>query len=184
MELDRGDQIIFMKVGIHAGETLESILERKRREIQEEGFSMWGYGGNVCHPSTRVQPFVQSAGGRVLLVMQEIRSNHFAVPDRASEYTANGVDYLPIPPGINVLGSKFALCIGSLDPVDLELNLAATEVPIGLSQGKRGDEYLRGHVDKACLSIVDNPAATAGDPGVHISVVAPLVAPYAVILRD
>src|SRR5690606_34524676 len=117
MDLDEGDNIIFMKVGIHAGEQLVDILERKRKEIADEGYAMWGYGGNSCHPS-RVQPFAEAAEGHVKLVMQEITSNHFADQVRASKFSANGgLSWEDVPAGINVLGSKFALCLRSIDDV-------------------------------------------------------------------
>ena len=44
-----GSGIIYMKVGVHARETLEEIIARKTQEIRDEGFAMWGYGGG-CHP--------------------------------------------------------------------------------------------------------------------------------------
>lgn len=184
MDVYEGDNIIFMKVGIHAGETLEDILERKRKEIEDEGFAMWGYGGNSCHPS-RVQPFAESAGGRVKLVMQEINSKHFAEQIRASKYSADGgLSWETVPSGIKVLGSKFALCLRSIDDVDYVLDLAATRVPVGLSEGRAGNDYLKGHVDKACLAIVSDPSPLAPGAPVQISLSAPLVAPYAVLLRD
>lgn len=184
MDVEEGDNIIFMKVGIHAGEKLEDILERKRKEIEDEGFAMWGYGGNSCHPS-RVQSFAEAAGGRIKLVMQEISSNHFADQVRASVFSADGgVSWQTVPPGINVLGSKFALCLRSIDDVEFSLDLSATRVPLGPSEGRAGNDYLRGHVDKACLAVVDEPSPRSPSAPVQISLSAPLVAPFAVLLRD
>jgi len=40
-----GAGLLFMKVGVHAQETLEDIIRRKSEEIEKEGFAMWGYGG-------------------------------------------------------------------------------------------------------------------------------------------
>ena len=59
-----GSAILFMKVGTHANEGLDDIINRKSREIEETGFAMWGYGGNTCHPSSMVQPFAQTFAGR------------------------------------------------------------------------------------------------------------------------
>lgn len=176
-----GDDVLYMKVGIHAGETLVDILERKRREIAEVGFAMWGYGGNSCYPP-RVREFATEAAGPIKLVMQEIESNHFAKPERARLYSSDGKTWLNVPEGINVLGSKYALCISSLDDVDSILDLSATRVAVGLSRGKVGSEYIRGRVDKACLNVVA-PSAGQGS-GIKISLVAPLTSPYAVFLRD
>ena len=87
-----------------------------------------------------------------------------------------------MPEGINVLGSKFALCISSLEDVDAVLDLSETRVAVGLSQGKVGREYIRGRVDKACLSVV-GPAIDT-EQAIKISLAAPLTSPYAVFLRD
>ena len=53
------DGLLFMKVGLHAGEKFDEILERKRREYQKAGMIFWGYGGNTCHPTLAVQPFAR-----------------------------------------------------------------------------------------------------------------------------
>lgn len=178
-----GDPIIFMKVGVHAGEELADIITRKQAEIADAGFAMWGYGGNTCHPRTMVRPFAAnhtSSTGPIRLVMQEVKSNHFADQVRAGEYSIDGETWAAVPPTINVLGSRFALCVNSLEQVEAELALGGTEVAVGRNKGRSGSSYLRGQVDKACLEIV-----AGGDdrPPVPIDLVAELVEPYAVILR-
>ncbi len=181
MEIGPGDRVLFMKVGIHAGESLEDILERKRREIDDVGFAMWGYGGSSCHPA-RVRDYVQRPGGPVNLVMQEITSNHNAAQVRAREYSVDGETWEEVPADINVLGSKYALFISSLDDVETVLDLSATRVGVGNQQGRVGKEYIRGHVDKACLDVVD--ATTEDAAGIKISLAAPLISPYAAFLRS
>ena len=39
-----GDGILFMKVGVHARESLEDIIERKDKEIRDAGYALRGYG--------------------------------------------------------------------------------------------------------------------------------------------
>ena len=51
-----GAGILYMKVGTHARETLDDIIRRKTREIEEAGVAFWGYGGNTCHPENMVNP--------------------------------------------------------------------------------------------------------------------------------
>jgi hypothetical protein len=70
MELHERDPLLYMKVGTHAQEELSEIIARKRREIDEAGFAMWGYGGNTCHPTSIVQPFARSASAPIILCMQ------------------------------------------------------------------------------------------------------------------
>lgn len=55
-----GAGVLYMKVGTHAKEGLAEIIERKRREIDEAGFAMWGYGGSTCYPTSMVQPFARA----------------------------------------------------------------------------------------------------------------------------
>lgn len=181
--IEEGHGLLYMKVGTHAGEELSSIIERKRREIDEAGFSMWGYGGNTCHPRTMVQPFVERFvnSGPMMLVMQPMTSNHFAEQVRADEYSSDGVGWQPVPEAIDVLGSRYALCIRTLEEVNEELVLGNTRVAVGNSQGKNGQDYVRGRVDKACLEYSE--VEGAGGEAVDIRLVGELVAPYAVFLR-
>jgi hypothetical protein len=181
---DEGDAILFMKVGQHANEELAHIIDRKRREIEEAGFAMWGYGGNTCHPTTMVQPFVKdhiSLSQPILLCMQPMTSKHFAEQVRATEYSVDGLSWQRMPESINVLGSRYALCIKDLRETDASLFLDDTQVALGRSKGKAGSEYIRGHVDKACLEIVGASRSSSPTP---IGLVAELVDPYAVLLRN
>jgi hypothetical protein len=177
-----------MKVGQHAQESLGDIIDRKRREIADAGYALWGYGGNTCHPLTRVQPFARQyveRGEVIYLCMEPMRSSHFAPPARAGESSADGLHWTPIPQAINVLGSRYALAIGNLDEEAFELPLASTRAAIGNSLGRRGDEYIGGRVDKACLELTEEPIAPDELQGsaVEIGLVARLVEPYAVLLR-
>lgn len=184
---DAGAGIIFMKVGTHANESLESILARKRRELEEAGVSFWGYGGGTCHPTTKVQPFVakmRGEGKQVYLCMQEMTSKHFAAPVRAEEYSEDGVHWKAIPPAINVRGSRYALVLSTLDKTDFNLDLTCTRVGVGLQAGRPGAEYIRGRVDKACLEMTADPVVPAfGEADLKISLAARLEEPYAVLLR-
>lgn len=186
-----GSGVLYMKVGTHADEALEDIVERKRREIDKAGYALWGYGGNTCHPTTMVQPFARDyemRGQTIHLVMQPMQSNHFAVTARAEEMSADGVSWDPIPKPIDVVGSRFALAIKGLHETQLELPLGHTRVAAGLKRGRRGDMYIRGRVDKAVLEIVDEddlelPEAAEATVK-QIGLVAELVAPYAVFVRN
>lgn len=176
-----GTSIIYMKVGEHAREDLRSILARKGHEIEEAGFSMWGYGGNTCHPRTMVQPFARAASSPIVLCMEPMKSHHLADRIRAEDYSVDGITWNPIPPSINVLGSRYALCIDTLEEVDVKLDLSETRVALGNSRGRSGGNYIRGRVDKACLNLVEERADEPRE--IHIGVMARLVEPFAVLLR-
>lgn len=184
-KLERGDPFIFMKVGVHAKEDLISIIKRKRAEIANAGVTFWGYGGNTCHPLTAVQPFakgVDANGGVVRLLMEEINSKHFAEPVRAESFSEDGINWKPVPQPINVLGSRYALVLGNLDDIDISVSLGDTRVGVGRLEGKTGSDYIRGHVDKACLVYTPDNRLTP-NTAVKLRLSARLVAPYAVLLK-
>jgi len=188
--LKPGAGVLFMKVGTHANEGLKEIIGRKQQEIADEGFALWGYGGNTCHPTTMVQPFAAEhadAGDPTLLCMEPMESSHFAERIRANEYSADGVTWKEVPEGINAVGSRFALCIHDLQLSEFDLPLSATEVAVGRSAGRLGNQYIKGRVDKACLNIRGD-AELLNDPKqerlIKIGLTAKLVAPYAVFLRS
>lgn len=187
--LKPGAGILFMKVGTHAQEELDAIIERKQKEISEAGFALWGYGGNTCHPVNMVQPFADeyaSAGQAIVLCMEPMELRHFAEPIRAEEYSSDGLSWERIPETINAVGSRYALFIEDLKKEEFELPLSATKVAIGPSAGRAGHRYIQGRVDKACLTVSD-PAERVNDPDlektIHIGLTASLCKPYAAFLR-
>lgn len=179
------EAFIFMKVGNHAGENFEQILERKNNEFKRTGRIFWGYGGRSCHPLTQVQPFARlqvKRSGNLYLLMQMIDSH--AVPDiiPATEYSEDGVTWNQIPDGISVTGSRYALLLNEIKPGDLDITIGRYEVGIGPSRGKVASEYIKGHIDKACLTIREAARNRMGERK-HFKYSARLVEPYAVMLR-
>jgi hypothetical protein len=108
-------------------------------------------------------------------------SRHFAEQVRAEEFSVDGRAWNPIPTEINVLGSRYALCIKDLHEVDESISLAQTRVAVGNSKGRRGSDYIKGHVDKACLEVVREASEP---PDFKIGLIAELTDPYAVFLRN
>jgi hypothetical protein len=183
-----GARILYMKVGTHADEPLESIFERKRKEIVDAGFSLWGYGGNTCHPLTMVQPFARSyeeTGGTIFLCMHPMDSKHFAVSAPAEEFSIDGINWQVVPKGINVTGSRYALAIRNLRIEKFRLPLAQTRVAVGISAGVVGAKYINGRVDKACLEVTgESDAKSSNEACEEIELVAELMKPYAVFVRN
>jgi hypothetical protein len=185
--LQPGSPLLFMKVGTHAKESLQDILSRKRKEIEEGGFAMWGYGGSTCHPLTVVRPFAQmfqSHSEPIKLVMEEIDSHHFAEQIAADQYSIDGHEWVDIDKRIHrVLGSRYALFIDNLRLDQIDLPLEQSRVALGACEGRRGDEYVQGRVDKACL--IYSPVKTQGVSIVKkIGLLADIVKPYAALLRN
>ena len=179
------EKFVFMKVGMHAGEPWESILERKREEFRVAGKTFWGYGGATCHPLRQVQPFVKSvlqdSGGQVSLLMEMMDSK--ADPDivPATEYSDDGLIWRPIPKGVTVTGSSFAIILGEIQETDLDIPLDEYSVGYGKSRGVLASQYIQRRIDKACLEL----ASARGNASrrVHVTYTAPILEPYAVLLR-
>lgn len=187
VEIDRiSESFVFMKVGQHAGEELDSILERKREEIKKTGMSFWGYGGPTCHPTKQVQPFAKyivEKKGSIYLCMEKIKS--FADPDivPATMYSVDGINYTPIPEGITVTGSRYAIVLDEIIPEEFEIPIEAYEVACGKSMGKPASTYIQGHVDKACLEVNFNRMADITNKRKKISFIARMKEPYAVFVK-
>ncbi len=183
-----GAPVLFMKVGTHANEELADIIARKRQEIEDEGYALWGYGGSTCYPSSMVQPFAKKFAARgmpIHLVMQEMNSKHYAEEVRAARSSVDGITWATIPDRIRCLGSRYALVIKSLREHEDELDLAATRVAIGPKEGRLGSRYIKGQADKACLEVVTpEQVNTEVEFKKKISLVAELAEPYAVFLSE
>ena len=183
---DKSEAFVFMKVGMHAGEEFDAIIDRKMKEIQKTGMSFWGYGGPTCHPTRQVQPFAKSVGekkGSIYLCMERI--NSFANPSivPATMYSVDGINYTPIPKGINVTGSRYAIVLDEIIPEEFEIPIDAYEVACGASAGKSASSYIQGHVDKACLEINANRLMESSEKRKTIAFVAKMKEPYAVFVK-
>ena len=179
---------IFMRVGSHAGESFEDILDRKQRELTEAGRIFWGYGGTTLHPIKHVQPFAKlwvQREGLINILMEPIDSR--ADPDvlPANEYSVDGITWDPIPEGILVTGSRYAIVLDEIRPGGLDLNLGEFEVGIGPSRGRNAAHYVRGRVDKGCFVATqpESEGASVEERPVAIGFQARLIDPYAVMLR-
>lgn len=187
---------IFMKVGDHAGESWEEILERKQREREQAGCIFWGYGGSTCHPIRQVQPFVRlhvgKAGG-IQLLMEPVHSRAKPEIVPATQYSKDGVHWEPLPAGISVIGSRYAFVLDEITPGALDIPLEEFEVGIGMSRGRSADQYIGSRVDKGCfvrresgIVVPSDSAERSSSEGTQKRVAkftAELVDPYAVLLR-
>jgi hypothetical protein len=176
-----------MKVGLHAGETLDQILERKKREYDQAGMIFWGYGGSSCHPSRTVQPFAKlkvQEGHGIYIVMQEIESHHPPSNIIANQYSEDGISWKPVPKGIVVRGSRYAVVLDEIKIGNLDIDLSEYNVGAGPSTGRTASEYLRGHIDKACIHKSPKPTGNSENQIKHIAFYAKIKSPFAVFTRN
>lgn len=181
--------IIFMKVGLHAQESIEDIIKRKQQEFEAAGSIFWGYGGSTCHPLTMVQPFakeMQKKGGEILIIMQKMDSKHDAPPEVAKQYSDDGVNWQPIPKGIEVRGSRFALVLDELKLEEFDVDIGDLQVGVGPNRGRRADKYLIGQTDKGCFVYSPREVPIAPEERIikHIGLVAKVKSPFAVFVRN
>jgi hypothetical protein len=177
------ENIIIMKAGTHAGESLDRILVRKTREDNEAGFCLWGYGGSSCHPIRQVQIHAQRATSRVKCLFVRTLSNPCLSTSYSSEYSPDGVQWTPLPANHAVTSSRWAIAISNIERSGRVIDLARYVVAVGPSEGKSLAKYLRGRSDKACARRVNDDRARAESNLVTVGFFADLVTPYGVVLR-
>ncbi len=178
------DHIVFMKFGYHALENEDDIIKRKIKEFQKEKMLFWGYGGSICHPLNQVQPFLKwshSIDKRVFLLMSFTPSKPQMDVTLAREYSVDGEVWNPIPKGIKVTGSKYALVCNELKEVDFDINLSNYKVAIGASKGKLASNYVKFRVDKGCF--VKHLNEDKDNSNLNIRLMAEIISPYSVMVK-
>ncbi len=175
--------IVFMKVGVHGREPLQAIFERKAKEETAAGVIFWGYGGTLCHPTRQIRPFAErckASGLSISVVMVATPSKFNTDPTVANAFSEDGANPRPIPRGVEIKSSRYALIMGDLRPNEMELDLSSYVVAVGPSEGRRLSEYIRGHVDKGCaIQATPVPPRTP----IRVAFTAVLVPPFAVFLH-
>ena len=173
-----------MKYGVHASESIESIIKRKMEEIEKCQKMFWGYGGVLCHPLNQVQPFLKEnllREEKTYLLLSQTPSELNNVPQSAKMYSCDKINWQPIPDGIKVISSKFAIVCSNIERCDFNIDLSDYIVPIGNSKGRQLSKYIQGHVDKACGRYSNNTSGI--EPKiVHITLCAEIVYPFSVFL--
>lgn len=177
------ENIVIMKAGTHADESLDNIIVRKTREAGEAGFCLWGYGGSSCHPIRQVQIHAQQAASRVTCLFVRTLSNPRLSTSHSSEYSPDGIQWTPLPANHFVTSSRWAIAISNIEHSGQVINLAKYVVAVGPSEGKPLSKYLCGRSDKACARRVDDDSAKTQSHLVAVDFVADLVTPYGVVLR-
>lgn len=183
------ENIVFMKYGVHASESVDSILNRKLEELGSCQKMFWGYGGVICHPTKQVQPFANanfSEKKKTYLLLSETPSKLNNSPSVATHFSRDNDRWQTIEDGIKVLGSKYAIVCKNLEKCNFQIDLSQYVIPVGNSQGKLLSEYVKGRVDKACgqrLSGYVSSNLNTKNNLVHISLYAEIIDPYSVFVK-
>ena len=102
----------------------------------------------------------------------------------AEEYSADGIHWQPIPAGIEVRSSRYALVLDELQEGALDIDFSEYKVAVGPSMGKVASDYIRGRVDKACITKRQDHSASGTPEPKTVHHMAKIVKPYAVFLRN
>jgi hypothetical protein len=176
------DYVVMMKGGPHAGSGWGDIVNWKVGDLLTAGVTFWGYGGSVCHPTRQVQPFAQQASVAVEVAMIPTGSDPGNPPTVSTEWSRDGATWEPLPSGVRVTGSKWALVLDSLELCDEKIDLAEYAVAVGAMAGRSATDYLRHRVDKGCFT----RARVSSDGRKHelpVVLRGRLTEPWAVFLR-
>ncbi len=186
---------IFMKAGNFGEETLEEIVERKQRELNDVGWTYWGYGGKMgtgpLHPENQVQPFAgqwMKKPGSIQVLMEKIDGGSNIELPLAKKYsTVDSVDeedWNCLPSGIHLSRTKWALVLDKIRPCHFRLDLRQFKVGIGDKKGTNAAEYLKGKGPTSRGALVK---ANSMNPGREVQICityqARLKFPHAVFLK-
>jgi hypothetical protein len=181
------EAILFMKVGNEPGETLEAIVERKIKEEETAGVTFWGYGGTLCHPRKVVQPFLAgccASGLPIQVMMSRTNSELRTTRTIAQECSVDKRKWCPIPNGIMVTTSRYALVLRHFRRCEFEIDIANYVVAYGPKKNTPFNQYIRYHVDKGVATrLASANASERPIAPISISFVADLVKPYAIFVR-
>lgn len=181
------DFIIYMKYGVHAGHSVNMILERKRSDLERFGWFLWGYCSTICDPIKQVQPLAREAklhNASVYLAMSPTPSALYNEGWKAAEFSKDQVKWEQPPDGMDVYGSPKAIVCADFVECNMPLSLDDYEVSLGNSKGRRLSSYISGRVDKGCASRVKTNASSSSQNNlVAIKLLFKVVDPYAVYLR-
>ena len=103
----------------------------------------------------------------------------------ATQFSVDRREWEPLPSGIVVTGSRYAIVLDEIKPVQLDLDLGQFEVGIGPSRDRNAAQYVRGRVDKGCFVAAHSTMGDSDIPrrSVQIGWEARLADPYAVFVR-
>lgn len=123
------ERLVISVVGTHAGESLEQIFERKKKEIKKVGYTYWLYKSHSAKPDT-LQKLAKSGKNNLDCFFISASGKSGARPTKeqsVSKYFSNdGKQWQKIPNDILVTGSSkcaFALVLKEINLVKKDINL-------------------------------------------------------------
>jgi hypothetical protein len=179
--------VIFMKVGPHSGDALDTIIQMKFDEERKIGKFYWGYSGSLCHPII-VRGFIEeskkSNRSVSLLFSQTASKYHPPHFRKVREYSEDSQTWHELPAGVHLWNCQYAIVGKELKELTASIRLADYVVGTGNFRGRPMSRYIRGRVSKACAFLGTTPRhrkVRSGDTGIQYH--ARVVSPYCVYVR-
>jgi hypothetical protein len=180
------NNIIYLPGGVHANEEINSIVERKIKEINKNGFMFFGYNGTLLHPNSQVVPFGKKNhknNNKTYVLISAIKKDYQKFVIKAKDYTINRVEWFDIPENINVLGSKYALVCSNIKPCSFDIDLNDYVIARGKHKNERFAEVYSTRLDSVCAHYNPENKKEINKKIVHIDYIAELTEPYGVFVR-
>jgi len=178
--------IIYMPCGIHANESIESIVKRKVKEIKKNGYMFFGYSGFLLHPHSQLVPFAKEnkrKKEKTYLLISSTTENFQGITETAKDYSINKYEWFDIPKNINILGSKYAIVCKSIKSCDFEIDLNDYIIARGKHKKQRFAEIYSDKLDRICGEYNPKDKKETNKKTVHIDYIAEITEPYAVFVK-
>ena len=162
------------------GSELETELRSKTREIEKNGWTLWGYGEIAIHPIAMLQPFAGAElrqDEELWALGREGDGKTNLHTERACRYSTDSLTWHKVPGNIEVRG-RYALVIDRIEARAETMDLGKFLMGTGPSQGREAAGCRMG-----CL-VQKEPGKRNERPVQPVSthLRARLVSPHAVLL--
>ena len=182
-----GRGIIISVVGTHAGESLQRIFKRKKKEIEKAGYTYWLYKSHSAKPNT-VQKLAKFGKNNLdcYFISASARSGSRPTKEQgiSKYFSVDGNQWQKIPRDILVTGSSksaFALVLKEVNLVQRNIDLW------NYSSFNDSDNPIRIRLGDSTLTAVKKSSAMHPDKmGSHIRkviAVGRLISPFSVWLK-
>lgn len=184
--VDKPNAVIVMKVGPHSNMMLKDIIKSKQDEELKHGVHYWGYSGVFCQPKP-TQKFCKWAkktyGDNPSIILVETKSAYSSNIGYIKQYSVDNKVYVPFPAPVQLQGAQFSFVAKNLRVMDSFIP-EVYSVYGGKNDGKVLTEHLRFRVNKSFAILNKFAYANRGKPVETNVLIATLVEPYAIWLKE
>ena len=175
-----------MKVGPHSNMSLEEIIASKRAEEAIHSVHYWGYSGSLCRPGP-TQDFCKWAketyGEAPGIILIETKSAYTSPIGYITQYSADNNKYVSFQAPVQLQGAQFSFVASNIRAID-SFCFSNYLVYGGKNAGKKLSEHLRYRVNKSFAILDESIQMSQSNQQKTPALVATLVEPYAIWLKE